>query len=191
MFVDRVVVYVKGGDGGKGMVSFHREKYVPRGGPDGGDGGDGGSILVKAVAGTDSLAGVVPVKHWRGENGRPGGGNNRHGAKGKDRYIVVPPGTIVRDRHRGYLLKDLTEDGQEVCVARGGRGGRGNRHFATSVNRSPRFAEPGEPGEERCSAACRGHSRRLPITPSPPSTPISAWSGLAATAVLSWPTCPV
>lgn len=149
MFVDRVVVYVKGGDGGKGMVSFHREKYVPRGGPDGGDGGDGGSIIVKAVAGTDSLAGVVPIKHWRGENGRPGGGNNRHGARGKDRYIIVPPGTIVRDRDRGHVLKDLTDDGQEVCVARGGRGGRGNRHFATSINRSPRYAEPGEPGEER------------------------------------------
>jgi GTP-binding protein len=149
MFIDRVSIYVKGGDGGRGMVAFHREKYVPKGGPDGGDGGHGGHVIVRAVAGTDSLAQVVHKKHWRGEPGRKGGGNNRHGGDGGDVIIFVPPGTVVRDRDRGHVLKDLTEDGQEVIVAKGGRGGRGNRHFATSVHQSPREYEPGEPGEER------------------------------------------
>jgi len=149
MFVDRVVIYVKGGDGGRGMVSFHREKYVPRGGPDGGDGGDGGSVIVRAVEGTDSLAGIVHRKHWKAEKGRPGGVNNRHGRNAKDVVIIVPPGTVVRDRDRGHILRDLTKPGEEVNVARGGKGGRGNQHFATSVNQAPRIAEPGEKGEER------------------------------------------
>jgi GTP-binding protein len=149
MFVDRVVIFVKGGDGGRGMVAFHREKYVPRGGPDGGDGGDGGSVILRAVAGTDSLAPVAHQKHWRAERGGNGGGNNRHGRNGKDLVLAVPPGTVIRDRDRGFVLRDLTKDGEEVVVAKGGRGGRGNRHFATPTNRSPREAEPGEPGEER------------------------------------------
>ncbi len=149
MFVDRVTVYVKGGDGGRGRVSFRREKYVPKGGPDGGDGGDGGSVIVQAVEGTDSLASVVHKKHWRAERGGPGGGNDRHGANGSDVVIAVPPGTIVRDRDRGHILKDLTEPDQSVTVAHGGKGGRGNHAFANSVQQSPRFAEPGIPGEER------------------------------------------
>jgi GTPase len=149
MFVDRVSIFVKGGDGGRGMVAFHREKYVPRGGPSGGDGGDGGSVILRAVAGTDSLAQVTHRKHWRAEAGKPGGGNNRHGGNGGDVIIPVPPGTVVRDRDRGHVLKDLTEDGQEVIVAKGGRGGRGNSHFATPTHQSPREFEPGEPGEER------------------------------------------
>jgi GTP-binding protein len=149
MFVDRVVIYVKGGDGGRGMVSFHREKYVPRGGPDGGDGGDGGSVIIRAVAGTDSLAGVTHRKHWRAHPGAPGGGSNKAGRNGHDLVIAVPPGTVVRDRDRGNILRDLTEEGQEVIVALGGRGGRGNAHFATPTDRAPRYAEPGEPGEER------------------------------------------
>ena len=149
MFVDRVVVYVKGGDGGRGMMSFRREKYVPRGGPDGGDGGRGGDVIVRAVAGTDSLAPIVHRKHWRAEHGGAGGGNNRHGADGADLIIAVPPGTVVRDRDRGHVLRDLTAAGEQVVVAKGGRGGRGNKAFATAVNRAPRIAEPGEPGEER------------------------------------------
>ncbi len=149
MFIDRVVLFVKGGDGGRGMISFHREKYVPRGGPDGGDGGDGGSVIVRAVEGTDSLAGIVHRKHWKAEKGRPGGGNNRAGRNAKDLVITVPPGTVVRDRERGHILRDLTKPGEEVTVGRGGKGGRGNRHFATAVNQAPRIAEPGEPGEER------------------------------------------
>src|SRR5262245_44492562 len=123
MFVDRVTIFVKGGDGGRGCVSFRREKYIPRGGPDGGDGGDGGSVIVTAVAGTDSLAQSVNRKHWRAEKGEAGGSANCHGKRGTDLVIPVPPGTLVLDRDRGHVLKDLAEPGLEVNVARGGRGG--------------------------------------------------------------------
>jgi GTP-binding protein len=149
MFVDRVSIYVKGGDGGRGASSFRREKYVPRGGPDGGDGGDGGSVIFRAVPGTDSLAGIIHIKHWRAENGGPGGTDNCHGAKAEDLVIAVPPGTLVLDRDRGNLLRDLALPGDEVNAARGGRGGRGNRAFATATNRAPREFQPGTPGEER------------------------------------------
>jgi GTP-binding protein len=149
MFVDRVILYVKGGDGGAGMCSFRREKYVPRGGPSGGDGGHGGSVIVRAMAGTDSLADVVHRKHWRAPRGEPGGSKECHGRNADDLIIPVPPGTIVRDRDRGHVLKDLTEPDQQVTVAHGGRGGRGNKAFATATNRAPRQHEPGEPGEER------------------------------------------
>ena len=149
MFVDRVDILVKGGDGGRGMCSFRREKYVPRGGPDGGDGGDGGSVLIRAVAGTDSLAQIVHQKHWRAESGSPGGTSLRHGKRAQDLVIPVPPGTLVLDRDRGHLLRDLTRAGDEVNVARGGRGGRGNKAFATATNRAPREFQPGTPGEER------------------------------------------
>jgi GTP-binding protein len=149
MFVDRVTLYVKGGNGGRGCLSFRREKYVPRGGPDGGDGGDGGSVLVRAVAGTDSLAEVVHRKHWRAPSGGAGGSANCHGRKGADLVIPVPPGTLILDRDRGHVLRDLTEDGEQVVVAEGGRGGRGNRAFATAVNQAPRETQPGTPGEER------------------------------------------
>ncbi len=149
MFVDRVTIYVKGGDGGRGCLSFRREKYVPRGGPDGGDGGDGGSVIVRAVAGTDNLSQIAHLKHWRAERGAPGGSANCHGRSAPDLYIDVPPGTLVRDRDRGHILRDLTEAGQQVTVAHGGRGGRGNKAFATSVNRAPRETQPGIPGEER------------------------------------------
>jgi GTPase len=149
MFVDRVVLFVKGGEGGRGCLSFRREKYVPRGGPDGGDGGDGGNVIVRAVAGADSLAPLAHVKHWRAEKGGAGGPANRHGHKAEDLYLDVPPGTLVIDRDRGHVLRDLTEAGQEVTVARGGRGGRGNKAFATATNRAPRETQPGTPGEER------------------------------------------
>src|SRR5262245_18402191 len=149
MFVDEIDIFVKGGDGGAGCRSFRREKYVPRGGPDGGDGGDGGSVLVRAVAGADNLAEVVHRKHWRAPKGGAGGPDNCHGRKGHDLVITVPPGTIVRDRDRGNVLRDLTEAGEQVTVAYGGRGGRGNRAFATPTNRAPRETQPGTPGEER------------------------------------------
>ncbi len=149
MFVDRVTLYVKGGNGGRGCCSFRREKYVPRGGPDGGDGGDGGDVIVRAVAGTDSLAEVVHRKHWRAPSGGAGGSDNCHGRRGRELVIPVPPGTLVLDRDRGHVLRDLTEDGQQVIVAAGGRGGRGNRAFATAVNQAPRETQPGTPGEER------------------------------------------
>src|SRR5438034_2576531 len=149
MFVDRVTLYVKGGDGGAGCCSFRREKYVPKGGPDGGDGGDAGSVIVRAVAGTDSLAEVVHRKHWRAPKGGAGGSDNCHGRKAADLIIPVPPGTLVMDRDRGNVLKDLKAAGEEVNVARGGRGGRGNKAFATATNRAPRETQPGTPGEER------------------------------------------
>lgn len=149
MFVDRVTIFVKGGDGGPGCRSFRREKYVPKGGPDGGDGGHGGSVILRAVAGTNSLADIANNKHWRAENGEKGGTSNCHGKTGKDLIILVPPGTIVRDRDRGHILRDLTEDGQEVIVGQGGYGGKGNKAFASSTNRAPRETQPGKPGEER------------------------------------------
>jgi GTP-binding protein len=149
MFIDRVTLYVKGGDGGRGFLHFRREKYEPKGGPDGGDGGDGGSIILRAVEGTDSLADIAHRKHWRAENGGAGGTNNRHGGNGADVIIVVPPGTVVRDRDRGHVLRDLTRSGDEVVIAKGGKGGRGNTAFASSTNRTPRQFEPGQPGEER------------------------------------------
>jgi GTPase len=149
MFIDRVTIFVKGGDGGRGCCSFRREKYVPKGGPDGGDGGDGGNIIIRAVAGADSLADIVNRKHVRAPNGSPGSGAQKTGRTAKDVVIAVPPGTIVIDRDRGNILRDITEAGQEVIVAKGGRGGRGNKYFATATNRTPREYEPGEPGEER------------------------------------------
>jgi GTP-binding protein len=149
MFVDRVELYVKGGDGGRGMVSFRREKYVPKGGPDGGDGGRGGSVIVRADPNADNLAPLLHKKHWKAKAGEPGGTSNCYGADAADVILIVPPGTTVRDRDRGNLLKDLVNPGDEVTVAKGGRGGRGNKAFASSTNRTPRQFEPGEDGEER------------------------------------------
>jgi GTP-binding protein len=149
MFVDRVTIFVKGGDGGRGCCSFRREKYIPRGGPDGGDGGDGGSVIIRAVAGADNLAEIANRKFWRAKAGGAGGSANCHGRKADDLIIRVPPGTLVLDRDRLNILRDLSEDGQEVNVARGGRGGRGNLAFATSTNRAPRETKPPTPGEER------------------------------------------
>src|SRR5262249_55212812 len=135
MFVDRVEIYVKGGDGGRGCLAFRREKYVPRGGPDGGDGGAGGSVVVRAVAGTDSPAAPVHRKPGGPDAGGAGGGANRTGRTAEDLILNVPPGTIIYDRERGHILRDLAEPGQEVTVARGGRGGRGNKSFASATNR--------------------------------------------------------
>ncbi len=149
MFVDRVTVFVKGGDGGAGCCSFRREKYVPKGGPDGGDGGDGGDVIVRAVAGTDSLAEIVNRKHWRAEAGGRGGPDNCHGRRAAELVIPVPPGTLVYDRERGNLLRDLKEAGEQVTAAHGGRGGRGNKAFATAINRALRETQPGTEGEER------------------------------------------
>src|SRR5262249_18875106 len=109
MFVDRVTIFVKGGDGGRGCCSFRREKYVPRGGPDGGDGGTGGDVILRAVAGTDSLAEIVNRKHWKAESGQGGMGSNCYGKQGKDLMIAVPPGTIIYDRDRGHILRDLSQ----------------------------------------------------------------------------------
>src|SRR5262245_4409994 len=148
MFVDRVEIFVKGGDGGRGCLSFRREKYVPKGGPDGGDGGNGGNVILRADTDADSLAPLVNRKFWKAENGERGGTSNCYGKNGEDLVVLVPPGTIVYDRERGHVLRDLGADGDEVVVGKGGRGGRGNRYFASATNRTPRETEPGEKGEE-------------------------------------------
>jgi GTP-binding protein len=149
MFVDRVEVRVEAGRGGDGCVSFRREIYVPRGGPDGGDGGNGGSVILLAQEGVDSLFPLTHRKHWKAESGNRGGGANRTGASAEDLVILVPPGTIVRDANTGHILKDLTAEGDQVIVAHGGRGGKGNSHFKSSTNRAPRDNTPGGEGESR------------------------------------------
>jgi GTP-binding protein len=149
MFVDRVKIFVEAGHGGNGVVSFRREKFVPRGGPDGGDGGRGGSVIVSAKEGVDSLAGLSFRRHWRAANGEPGKGANRHGRNAPDLIIEVPPGTTIFDAEGGFVLKDLAQPNDQVVVAKGGRGGWGNAHFKSATNRAPRQSTPGEPGELR------------------------------------------
>jgi len=149
VFVDRAEIYVRGGRGGNGCVSFRREKYVPKGGPDGGDGGKGGDVYLVADPSVTTLIDLTGRHHWIAEDGRPGQGKNRTGRSGADRIVRLPPGTEVYDRDLGILLKDLNEPGMKVCIARGGRGGKGNQHFATSVEQTPRFATPGGEPEER------------------------------------------
>jgi GTPase len=149
MFVDRVTIDVRGGRGGDGCVSFRREKYVPRGGPDGGDGGDGGSVIIRAEEGVNSLSGLAHRRFWSATDGARGGGSNRTGRGGQDQLILVPPGTVVRDEAEHFILRDLVAAGDEFVVARGGKGGYGNTHFKTSVNRAPRESTPGEEGEKR------------------------------------------
>jgi len=149
MFIDEAEIYVKGGNGGAGCVSFRREKYVPRGGPDGGNGGDGGSVYAEAVEGIDTLLDFAGRHHWRAGNGRGGMGKGMDGKKGRDVVLRVPPGTLIYDKDTGLLLKDLDRPGARICVARGGKGGRGNKAFATSVDQAPHYAEPGQAGQER------------------------------------------
>lgn len=149
MFVDEAEIYVKGGDGGDGCIGFRREAYVPRGGPDGGDGGHGGGVYMEAVADLDTLLDFVGHHHWKGENGRPGKTKKMTGKSGENTIVQVPLGTLIYDKDTGILLKDLTEPGQRVCVAHGGRGGKGNVHFATPTEQAPRIAEPGRKGQER------------------------------------------
>jgi GTPase len=149
MFVDRVILFVQGGTGGNGCLSFRREKYAPRGGPNGGDGGHGGSVLVRATASHGNLAHLSHQRHWRAARGAHGEGSDRFGRAGNDLIIEVPPGTLVHDRDRGHLLSDLKTSEDEVVVARGGRGGHGNAHFKSATNRAPRQVERGHPGEER------------------------------------------
>jgi GTP-binding protein len=147
--IDRVSIRVEAGDGGEGAVSFRREKYVPRGGPDGGDGGDGGNVVLIVDQSMRTLADFRRRRVYRAERGENGQGSDRHGRRGSDLQIRVPPGTTVhRERDGGKeLLGDLLEHGQRLVVARGGKGGRGNARFATSINRAPRIAERGEEGE--------------------------------------------
>ena len=149
MFVDEIDVFVKGGDGGAGCVSFRREKYVPYGGPDGGDGGDGGSIWLEADPALTTLLDFHYRRHYHAERGTHGQGSNRHGASGADLVLRVPLGTVVADRATGEHLGDLTSAGERILAIRGARGGRGNARFATSTNRAPRRADLGRIGPER------------------------------------------
>ncbi len=149
MFVDRVQIEAMAGNGGRGCLSFRREKYVPLGGPDGGDGGDGGSIILRAEAGVDSLAPLAHRRQWRAESGPAGGPANCLGRSAADLVLRVPLGTIVIDQATGLVLKDLARDGEQIVAAQGGAGGKGNQHFKTSTNRAPRETTPGGRGEVR------------------------------------------
>ena len=149
MFVDEIDVFVKGGDGGAGCISFRREKYVPRGGPDGGDGGAGGSVILEADPAITTLLDFHYQRHYTAERGQHGQGANKQGRSGADTILKVPLGTTIAERDSRLPLGDLTERGQRLTVARGARGGRGNARFATSTNRAPRRADLGRAGEER------------------------------------------
>ncbi len=151
-FVDEAVITVRSGKGGGGCVSFRREKFVAKGGPDGGDGGDGGNVILRATSRLHSLYDFRLKRLYEAENGRPGQGSQCHGRKGADLMLELPVGVQVFalvDGRRGELLCDLANEGDEAVIARGGRGGKGNEHFKSSTMRAPRFAQPGEPGEER------------------------------------------
>ena len=149
MFVDQVSIFCKAGDGGNGCSSFRREAHVPRGGPDGGDGGDGGSIVIMADENLGSLGNLVGHHHWHAERGQHGMGSLKTGRRGEDTIIRVPPGTLIKDREHGHLLKDLQQHGDSVVIVKGGYGGRGNKRFATATNRAPRECELGREGEKR------------------------------------------
>lgn len=148
-FVDQVVIEVEAGAGGPGCVSFRREPYVPRGGPNGGDGGDGGSVVVVADENMNTLLDLRYRRHYRAKRGEPGLGSDMFGARGADAEIRVPAGTLVFDAQTGALVADLVTSGQRVVVAQGGKGGRGNMRFKSATNQAPRRADPGLPGEER------------------------------------------
>ena len=149
MFLDRVKLWLRAGDGGDGAATFRHEAHVPRGGPDGGDGGRGGSLILRVDAGQTTLRDFQVKRHFRARPGGRGERANRHGKNGEDLVLLVPPGTAVVDDADGRLIADLVAPGQEAIVARGGRGGLGNVHFKTSTHQAPRHAQKGEPGEER------------------------------------------
>ncbi len=149
MFVDTARIVVQAGAGGRGCVSFRREKYVPRGGPNGGDGGNGGSIYIEASRSYQTLIDQKYQQLYRAQRGEHGRGKDQHGASGRDLIIKVPLGTVIRDADTGEILADLVEESERAEVARGGKGGRGNAHFATPTRQAPRFAEPGTSGEAR------------------------------------------
>lgn len=149
MFVDHVTVYVKGGDGGDGMVAFRREKYIPYGGPAGGDGGHGANVIFEVDEGLRTLMDFRYQRHFKAPRGEHGKSKNMHGRAGEDMVVPVPPGTVVKDADDGTVIADLVEHGQRAVIAKGGRGGRGNSRFATPQNTAPELSEKGEPGLER------------------------------------------
>lgn len=148
-FVDEVEITVKAGDGGRGCVSFRREKFVPKGGPDGGDGGDGGHVRVVADPHLSTLLDLRYQRLYRGNRGQHGRGKDQHGKNGEDRVIRVPVGTLIRDAATAELIADIDTPSGDVVLAHGGKGGKGNSRFASATRQAPRFAEPGDPGEER------------------------------------------
>ncbi len=149
MFYDRAKIFVKGGDGGNGLVAFRREKYVPEGGPSGGDGGKGADLVFKADEGLRTLVDFRYQRHYKADRGEHGGAKNMHGRGAEDMVIRIPVGTIVKDAETGEVLADFVEHGQTIVIAKGGRGGRGNARFASNQNKAPGFAEKGEPGVEK------------------------------------------
>jgi len=148
-FVDEAEITVKSGDGGAGCVSFRKERFVSKGGPDGGDGGKGGNVLIRSTKRLYSLYDFSSRRSYKAQNGEPGSGKNRSGKKGKSIEILAPIGTIVKDKESGELLADLVHDNQQIALVRGGEGGKGNKHFTTSTNRAPRFAQEGQQGKEK------------------------------------------
>jgi GTP-binding protein len=149
MFVDQVKIYVKGGDGGNGMVAFRREKYVPKGGPAGGDGGKGADVVFEVNEGLRTLMDFRYQRHFKATRGEHGMSKNQHGKNAKDMIVKVPPGTVIIDEETKEVIADLVEHGQRAVIAKGGRGGRGNTRFATPANPAPELSENGEPGQER------------------------------------------
>ncbi|MFZ5988491.1 MAG: GTPase ObgE [Bacillota bacterium] len=148
MFIDSARIFIKAGDGGNGAVSFHREKYIAKGGPDGGDGGKGGDVIFVVDEGLRTLQDFRYKRHYKAEGGQNGGGSNCSGRGGEDLIIKVPPGTIVKDEETGRIVADLVKVGEETIIAKGGKGGAGNQHFATPTRQVPNFAKAGDPGEE-------------------------------------------
>ncbi|MBA3889861.1 MAG: GTPase ObgE [Gemmatimonadaceae bacterium] len=149
MFIDRVAVKIQAGDGGSGVLSFRREKFVALGGPDGGDGGRGGSVIVRGDSNLSTLLDYTYRDYWRAQNGDNGSGNNKTGRSGDDIVMPVPPGTIVRDKATGDFIAEILQSGDDVVIAKGGRGGKGNAWFVTATHQSPREFQPGEEGEQR------------------------------------------
>jgi GTP-binding protein len=149
LLVDQAEIYIRAGNGGDGCLSFRREKYVPKGGPDGGDGGDGGHVFAVATPGVDTLLDFAGRHHWFAKNGQPGMGKNMSGKMGDDLVLKLPPGTLIYDRDSNLLIKDLAILDEIVCIAEGGKGGRGNARFARPTHQTPREFEPGTPGQER------------------------------------------
>jgi GTP-binding protein len=149
MFIDQANILIASGNGGHGCISFRREKFIPKGGPDGGDGGHGGDVIFEVDTQLNTLLIFAGKHHWRAGNGRPGEGSNRSGKSADDLVVTVPPGTAVFDHDTGLQLTELTSRGQRVVILRGGRGGLGNRNFATSRNQAPRHATDGRPGQQR------------------------------------------
>jgi GTPase len=148
MLIDQATIHVRAGKGGAGVVSFRREKYIPKGGPDGGDGGDGGSVFLQGDPSLNTLLHLTYQPHIRAEHGQPGAGKSMHGADGADRIVNVPLGTLVYRVDSDELVADISESGRRILVARGGRGGFGNEHFKGPTHQTPRESTPGEPGEE-------------------------------------------